>query len=57
MKLRKTPIASAVALALMSVVAPLEAQQQDTKSIDAPKSDAQPAATAAQSTISCSGAR
>jgi iron complex outermembrane recepter protein len=48
MKLKKTPIASAVALALMSVVTPMHAQQSDTKSVDAPKSDAQPGATAAQ---------
>jgi iron complex outermembrane receptor protein len=48
MKLKKTPIASAVALALMSVVTPMQAQQSDTKSVDAPKSDAQPGATAAQ---------
>src|SRR5438105_8654366 len=48
MKLKKTPIASAVALALMSVVTPMHAQQSDAKSVDAPKSDAQPGVTAAQ---------
>jgi iron complex outermembrane receptor protein len=47
MKLKKTPIASAVALALMSFVTPVHAQQSDTTSADAPKSEAQ-GATAAQ---------
>ena len=42
MKLRKTPIASAVALILMSAVVPVQAQQSDTKSADAPKTQAQP---------------
>ena len=42
MKLRKTPIASAIALILMSAVVPVQAQQSDTKSADAPKTQAQP---------------
>ena len=48
MKLRKTPIASAVAVALMSVVTPVHAQQSATGSVDTPKSQTQPDATAAQ---------
>ncbi len=48
MKLRKTPIASAIALILMSAVAPVQAQQSDTKSADAPKTQAQPDAAATQ---------
>ena len=48
MKLRKTPIASAVAVALMSIVTPAQAQQAATSSVDTPKSQAQPDATAAQ---------
>ncbi len=48
MKIRKTPIASAVAVALMSVVTPVHAQQSATGSVDTPKSQTQPDATAAQ---------
>jgi len=48
MKLKKTPIASAVALALMSVVTPLHAQPSDTKSVGAPNSESQPDGSAAQ---------
>ncbi len=46
MKLKKTPIASAVAVALMSIVTPAHAQQSAT--VDAPKSLAQPDTTAEQ---------
>src|SRR5207253_1062107 len=42
------PIASAVAVALMSVVTPVHAQQSATGSVDTPKSQTQPDATAAQ---------
>jgi iron complex outermembrane receptor protein len=48
MKLKKTPIASAVALALMSVVTPLNAQQLDTKSAGASNSESQSDTSAAQ---------
>src|SRR5438094_349199 len=48
MKLKKTPIASAVALALMSVVTPMHAEQSDTKSAGVSKSESQPDASAAQ---------
>src|SRR2546426_1652269 len=48
MKLKKTPIASAVAIALMSVVPPAHAKQWAASSIDAPRSQAHPEARAAQ---------
>jgi iron complex outermembrane receptor protein len=48
MKLRKTPIASAVAVALMSVVTPVHGQQPSNSSADTPNSQARPDATAAQ---------
>src|SRR5437879_8057444 len=48
MKLRKTPIASAVAVALMSVVTPVHAQQSATGPVDTPNTQTQPDATAAQ---------
>jgi len=48
MKLKKTPIASAVAVALMSVVTPVPAEQPSNNSADTPKSQAQPDATTAQ---------
>ncbi len=48
MKLKKTPIASAVALALMSVVTPMHAQQSDSKSVSVPNSESQPDGSAAQ---------
>jgi len=46
MKLKKTPIASAVAVALMSVVTPVHAQQ--SASADTPKSQTQPDTTSEQ---------
>src|SRR5436190_12931102 len=48
MKLRKTPIASAVAVALMSIVTPAQAQQSANSSVDTPKSQTQPDAATAQ---------
>src|SRR5437773_6958763 len=47
MKLRKTPIASAVAVALMSIVTPAQAQSANS-SVDTPKSQTQPDAATAQ---------
>jgi hypothetical protein len=48
MKLKKTPIASAVAVSLMSVVTPVQAQQPATGFVDTPKSSQAPDAMAAQ---------
>src|SRR5947207_2217267 len=48
MKLKKKPIASAVALALMSAVTPMHAQESDTKSTAVSTSESQPDASAAQ---------
>src|SRR6266705_1897957 len=48
MKLKKTPIASAVAVALMSIVTPVHAQQSATGAVDTLKSQTQPDATTAQ---------
>jgi iron complex outermembrane receptor protein len=48
MKFKKTPIASAIAVALMSVVTPVHAQESGNSPADTPRSQAQPDATAAQ---------